>query len=96
MRLLEAYRSRPLLAREALLLLGAILIGLIVLPIAVYCTGHEVLGPYARGGLLHFWGDFFLGLAHGELPWWLLALGPYALVMFCRAAALAWRRTTRV
>lgn len=95
-RLLETYRSKPPMAREALLLLLALLVGLIVLPIAVYYTGHEVLGPYADGGLLRFWGDFFVGLGHGGLPWWFLALGPYVLVMFCRVARFAWRRSSEV
>ena len=85
-----------MIRRAAPLLLLALLVGLIVLPIAVYYTGHEVLGPYADGGLLRFWGDFFVGLGHGGLPWWFLALGPYVLVMFCRVARFAWRRSSEV
>ncbi|MGE0582431.1 MAG: hypothetical protein AB7P31_09935 [Steroidobacteraceae bacterium] len=95
-RFLDTYRARPPIVREALLLLVALLIGLVMLPVAIYYTGHEVLGPYLRGGLLRFWGDYFAGLAHGGLPWWLLALGPYALVMSCRGARLAWRLSARM
>ncbi|MCW5570984.1 MAG: hypothetical protein KIT78_07790 [Steroidobacteraceae bacterium] len=94
--LLARYRSQSTLARESWLLLVLLSVGVIVLPVAVYVSGHELLGPYARGGFFRFWGDFFLGLARGGLPWWLLAIGPYALVMSCRVARFAWRRSARV
>lgn len=90
---IEQYRARSPLAREAVLAGVAIFIGVSVLPLAVYFTGMKVLGPYAGGGLFRFWGDFFVGLAHGGVPWWLLALGPYALVLAGRGFRLAWRRS---
>jgi|JRYI01.1.fsa_nt_gb hypothetical protein len=95
-RLPEILRSRPWPQREALVLFAALIVGLILLPPAVYYTGHEMLGPYARGGLPQFWGDYLAGLVHGSLPGWLLALGPYACVMFGRGARLAWRLGARV
>jgi hypothetical protein len=94
--LLDRYRSQPPLIREAWLFLALLLVGLCMVPVAVYYTGHEMLGPYAEGGLLQFWRDYFTGLARGGLPWWLLALGPYAFVMSCRGARIAWRRSARV
>lgn len=94
--LLAPFRSPSLLVREGALLVAALLLGITLIPVAVYFTGHEVLGDYAGGGLFRFWGDFFLALYRGQLPWWLLALGPYALVMFTRATRAAFRRSARV
>lgn len=93
---LETWRAQSRLAREGWLLLTMLGLGLLALPPAVYFTGLEVLGPYQNGGLFRFWGDFFLGLTRGDLPWWLLALGPYAFVLFIRAARLGWRLSARV
>lgn len=93
---LARFRAQSPLMREVVLLAFALLAGITLLPIAVYLTGREVLGAYTNGGLLSFWGDYFAGLAHGGRAWWVLALGPYALIMFTRAARAAWRQTTRV
>ncbi|HNR23163.1 MAG TPA: hypothetical protein PKL49_09075 [Steroidobacteraceae bacterium] len=92
---IAAYRARSPLAREALLALIALIVGVTLLPLAVYYTGVEILGPYSEGGLWRFWGDFFKGLARGGLSWWLIALGPYALLLFARGARGALRWTAR-
>jgi len=53
-------------------------------------------GPaFPDAGFLRFWGDFFVGLAHGGRAWWVLALGPYALIMLARGARAAWRQGAR-
>jgi len=92
---IAAYRARPPLVREALIALIALIVGITLLPLAVYYTGVEILGPYSEGGLWRFWGDFFKGLARGGLSWWLIALGPYALLLFARATRTAFRLTAR-
>ncbi|MBV6417264.1 MAG: hypothetical protein CMLOHMNK_01910 [Steroidobacteraceae bacterium] len=94
--LLAAFRSPSLPVRECALLAAALLVGITIVPIAVYFSGHEVFGAYTGGGLFRFWGDFFVALFRGNLPWWILALGPYALLMFIRATRVAWRQSARV
>lgn len=77
------------LNRDAAWLLGALLLGLLVLPLLVYLTGITVLGPYAHGGAGAFLKDFFADLA--RLRWfsWALALGPVAVVA-------TWRTLSRI
>jgi hypothetical protein len=60
--------------------LAALAFGLLVLPYFVYVTGTTLLGAYASGGALGFYGDFARGLA--TLRWysWTMALGPLAIV----------------
>ncbi|MBV6423529.1 MAG: hypothetical protein NAOJABEB_01325 [Steroidobacteraceae bacterium] len=93
---LARFRAHSPLVREAVLVAVALLAGITLLPLAVYLTGRDVLGAYTNGGFLRFWGDFFVGLAHGGRAWWVLALGPYALIMLARGARAAWRQGARV
>lgn len=92
---IDAYRAQPPLVREALVALIALVVGITLMPLGVYYTGVETLGSYSEGGLWRFWGDFFKGLARGGLSWWTLALGPYVLLLFVRAARAAFRLTAR-
>jgi hypothetical protein len=92
---IATYRAQSPVVREALIALIALIVGVTLLPVAVYYTGVETLGPYTGGGLWRFWGDFFKGLAQGGLSWWLIALGPYALLLFARGARAAFRLTAR-
>lgn len=80
-----AYSSR----NDRYWLLAALAFGLLALPWLVYGTGTTLLGPYASGGALAFYGDFARGLA--TLRWysWAIALGPLAIVA-------AWRGLWRL
>ncbi len=62
--------------RELLAMALALASGLLVLPWLIWIAGQLVLGPYVGGGVLRFIGDFFVGLAHGELTFWSIVLGP--------------------
>jgi hypothetical protein len=55
--------------------------------------GNLVLGPYAPGGALRFFGDFFVQLAHGNPAFWLIAVGPCAFLLAARLLWAGWRGT---
>src|ERR1044072_2244977 len=62
-----------------------LLIGLIVLPAAIFSVGGSLLGPYGdNGGLGRFYGDFFGDLAEPSVRAWALALGPLVLISILR------------
>jgi hypothetical protein len=91
-------RSLPWMRRELLLLGVALLCGLIVMPLLIWVAGNRVLGPYTHGQNLHagafaLLGDFFVGLAHGSAVFWVVALGPAALVLLVRLFILLVRST---
>lgn len=90
--LLDRFRNASPIAREGIVFSLALFAGITLLPLAVWLVGARLLGPYTNGGYLRFWGDFFVGLASGGLAWWLLALGPYLLLLFFRLI----RRAVRV
>lgn len=72
---------------------AALLFAATVLPVLVYYTGTQTLGPYSKGGPLQFVGDFYVSLAHLRGAAWTLLLGPAALVAFWRMLVVfAWPR----
>ncbi len=70
---------------------AALLIGVILVPLAIWFVGNRVLGPYTHGsnphaGPLALLGDFFVGLANGWVSYWMVALGPLVIILFVRMA----------
>lgn len=75
--------------RELAVLAIAALIGLILVPLAIWLVGGRVLGPYSHGsnpnaGPLALLGDFYRGLGSGWLSFWIVALGPLILIELAR------------
>ncbi|MGA9370054.1 MAG: hypothetical protein WBV35_21515 [Steroidobacteraceae bacterium] len=87
--------------REMALFGGALMLGLVVMPLLIWIVGHRTLGPYTRGddphgmGPLALYGDYFAGLAHGWLGYWAVALGPAALLLLGRLWLAMLRRLPR-
>ncbi len=82
-------RSR--FGRELILIGGALLFGVILVPLAIWFVGNRILGPYTHGSNLHagpmaLLGDFFEGLSLGWVSYWTVALGPLVIILFVRVA----------
>jgi hypothetical protein len=69
----------------------AALFGLLVLPWLIWIAGQLILGPYAGGSIGRYIGDFFVALAHGDLAFWLIVLGPAAFLILLRLMWLGLR-----
>lgn len=80
----QQYRSAHGVPRELLTFLLSLVLGIVVLPCMIWLVGRAALGPYANGGLFALWHDFLLGLARGSMSFWVIALGPYALLCLLR------------
>ena len=95
----------PRRARLELIVFGALLLfGLIGMPLLIWVAGNRWLGPYTHelnphAGPLALLQDFFLSLVHGSAVFWVVALGPAALVLlarlFIRLVILSGRRDDR-
>ena len=86
----------PRARRELLVLGGALLCGLFVMPLLVWVVGNRVLGPYTHGqnthaGPLALLADFLTGLVHGSAVFWAVALGPLLLLLLLRLVLAAVR-----
>ena len=91
-RIRRLFIVRSRFGRELILIGGALLFGVILVPLAIWFVGNRVLGPYTHGSNLHagpmaLLGDFFEGLSHGWVSYWTVALGPLGLILLAR---LAW------
>ncbi|NOX68102.1 MAG: hypothetical protein GXP15_02865 [Gammaproteobacteria bacterium] len=64
-------------AREALIFVTLLLVGLILLPIAIYVVGQLVFGNYGGSGLTGFFEQIYRGLPSGDGVVWFLVLSPY-------------------
>jgi hypothetical protein len=88
-RLRESYRELPRAQREGVVFGAALLVGLLVMPFMIWFAGNRVLGPYTHGQNTHagpfaLLADYFLGLLHGSAVFWVVALGPAALLLLLR------------
>jgi hypothetical protein len=88
-------------SRELIMLGGTLILGLVVVPIAIWFVGNRILGPYTHGtnthaGPMALLGDFFAGLSHGETTFWAVALGPTAIILFVRVVVALLRYQPRV
>lgn len=71
--------------RELIVLAAALLFGLVAAPLLVWLAGSRTLGPYAGGGVGSFLAAFYRSLASGSFAYWMVAVGPYLIVLVVRA-----------
>jgi len=80
----------PRWVRRELIIYGVLLLfGLIGMPLLIWVAGNRWLGPYTHEQNLHagplaLLQDFGLSLLHGSAVFWVVALGPAALVLLAR------------
>jgi hypothetical protein len=82
-------RLPPRLRRELIVFGVLLLFGLVGVPLLTWMAGNRWLGPYTHEQNLHagplaLLQDFFVGLLHGSAVFWVVALGPAALVLLVR------------
>ena len=93
----QSFAGRPRAQREVIVAAAALAVGLLVMPFLIWAGGNRFLGPYAHGdnpkaGPWALFADYVVGLAHGSAVFWVVALGPLALVLLIRGflAFLRW------
>ena len=74
-----------------------VLIGVLLLPAAVFYTGQELLGEYATDGrgLLHLYASVLKDMGRGEPAAWALCLSPVLGITLLRVLWLPLRRGSR-
>jgi hypothetical protein len=68
--------------------------------VLTWFVGSRVLGPYSRGTEVHdnafaLLKDFYTGLTHGYLVFWVVALGPAVFLFLIRVFIAIVRRPPR-
>jgi hypothetical protein len=86
------YRRAQPWPAEGWALLACLAAGLTLVPLLIWIVGTRSLGPYTNGGLFALWRDDWVALAHGSLPHWVVALGPYAALWCWRGLRTGFMR----
>jgi uncharacterized membrane protein YedE/YeeE len=96
----RSFTAQPRARRELLYFGLALLFGLLVVPVLTWLIGSRVLGPYSRGTEVHstplaLLRDFFSGLVHGYVIFWIVALGPIVFLLLIRIVLALLRRPAK-
>lgn len=83
-RLWQGYRQSSGVNHELMTIALCLACGLLLVPAGIWLVGVRLLGPYGNGSFWNLLVDFVRGLAAGSLSFWVVALGPYALVWITR------------
>jgi hypothetical protein len=87
----RSFAARSRVSHELIIFGSALIIGLVGVPLAIWFVGNRILGPYTHGtnthaGPMALLGDFFVGLSHRALSYWVVVLGPAFIILFARVA----------
>lgn len=91
-KLLRVLRLPPGLRGEIALAGACLLVGLLLMPAAIWIVGRLSLGAYEHGSVLALLADYFRALARGAPVFWAVALGPYLLLLWLRFGLRLLRR----
>jgi len=86
------YFSLPRFNFEAMTLGFALLFGLLVMPALIYLPGFYVLKPYANGGIVALYFDYYKGLFELRQSCWIVLAGPFAFLSLVRIFRLILRK----
>jgi hypothetical protein len=78
--------------KEAILAAVLVGFGLLVLPLAIYMVGGQIVGPYEGEGVWGLAVVIWQALSRGQSAAWILVLSPYAVVQLARLAVRLARR----
>ena len=82
--------------REAALLLGFLLFGLLILPIAIYLVGLGIFGEYGGGGFGDFYAGIHRDIRSGDRVVWFLVFAPYLIWQVLRLTIGVFRYVARL
>lgn len=85
--------SQSIVRREAALLLVMLMVGLLLMPMAIYVVGDAVFGSFSGSGFGEFFGTLHADLRSGEPTVAFLVLTPYLVWQILRMTVHLFRRT---
>lgn len=84
--------TRKIVTREAALLTGLLLVGLVIAPMVLFWVGQKLLGQFGGYGYTDFYGTLTARIRSGDLAAWFLVLSPYLAWQTLRLTAWGWCR----
>ena len=77
--------------RESAIFLVLLFLGFVIVPIAIYSVGQNVLGEFGGHGYADFFGTLSARIRNGDLIAWFFVLSPYLVWQVLRLTLFAWR-----
>jgi hypothetical protein len=71
-----------------------LLVGVALMPVAIFYAGIAALGRYEGASLGHLYSTLFAGIGEASIASWVVFLGPYALYLLFKALRVWWRAGT--
>jgi hypothetical protein len=68
-----------------------LLIGVALMPMAIFYAGTATLGRYEGASLGHLYGSIFTGIGANSTAAWVVVLGPYGLYLLFKLLRAWWR-----
>ena len=88
---MSQYPLKQIALRESALLLGLLFLGFVLVPIAIYVVGQDVLGEFGGHGYADFFGSLSEKIRSGDATAWFFVLAPYLAWQTLRLTLFAWR-----
>lgn len=76
--------------KELALFLVLLFFGFVVVPVAIYFVGQNVLGDFGGHGYGDFFGDLSSKIRSGDSTAWFFVLSPYLIWQILRLTLHAW------
>lgn len=86
---------QQLVLKEAALFLGLLFLGFVIMPIAIYWVGQDVLGEFGGYGYADFFGTLSAKIRSRDPVAWFFVLSPYLAWQVLRLTLFAWRAAAR-
>jgi len=77
--------------KELALFLALLFFGFVIMPIAIYWVGQNVLGEFGGHGYADFYGNLSAKIRGRDLVAWFFVLSPYLIWQVLRLTLFAWR-----
>ncbi len=81
--------------KEALLFIGWLFFGLVLLPIGIWFVGKAVFGAYGGAGYVDFFGTLSGKIRSGDAVAWFLVLSPWLVWQILRLMVFGWRAAAK-
>jgi hypothetical protein len=78
-------------AGELAAAVACLILGVALMPIAIFYTGVAALGRYEGASLGHLYSSIFTGVGAGSSAAWVVILGPYGLYLLFKLLRVWWR-----
>ena len=83
---------KQIILNEAALFLGLLFLGFVLVPIAIYLVGPQLIGEFGGHGYGEFFGEISGKIRSGDLAAWFFVLAPWLAWQVLRLTVYAWRK----